>query len=297
MAKKNSFYRHKKAVSTKNGIRSRTRRGQFAQHWWSKRWIDFIERLAEPGRMQRGRTYARQGQVLDIDVQPGLIEARVQGSRRTPYQVRLYFDIIDRSVLPLLIERFNRRASIAAYLLAGQMPPELEALFEEQGARLFPEPHGHNRLFCSCPDDSDFCKHIAAVLYLVGEVFDQDPLLLLRLRGIGKEMILPDTNVALPDCTTEGGVDFLFDEELGAVTGGDDPAVPETESVALDYSFSGTPFEPMQPPSHRFSSRGALWLLQEFPFWRGEVPFRESMSDFYSKAMGFAQQIEAQEKE
>ena len=141
MAKKNSFYRHKKAVSTKNGIRSRTRRGQFAQHWWSKRWIDFIERLAEPGRMQRGRTYARQGQVLDIDVQPGLIEARVQGSRRTPYQVRLYFDIIDRSVLPLLIERFNRRASIAAYLLAGQMPPELEALFEEQGARLFPEPH------------------------------------------------------------------------------------------------------------------------------------------------------------
>jgi hypothetical protein len=58
------------------------------------------------------------------------------------------------------------------------------------------------------------------VLYLVGEVFDQDPLLLLRLRGIGKEMILPDTNVALPDCTTEGGVDFLFDEELGAVDGG-----------------------------------------------------------------------------
>lgn len=296
MLKKNSFYPHKKAVSTKNGIRSRTRRGQFAQHWWSKRWIDFIEQLAESGRMQRGRTYARRGQVLDIDVQPGLIEARVQGSRRAPYQVRLYFDVIDRSVLPLLIERFNRRASIAAYLLAGQMPPELEALFEEQGTRLFPEPHGHNRLFCSCPDDSPFCKHIVAVLYLVGEVFDQDPLLLLRLRGIGKEMIFSEGSGDFCGDVTGSGADFLFDEDSGAVTGGEDPTVLETESVAWDRSFYGIPFEPIQYPHHRFSSRGALWLLQEFPFWRGEVPFRESMSDFYSKAMGFAQQIEAQEK-
>lgn len=298
MAKRNHFYEHKRAVSAKNGIRARTRRGQFAQHWWSKRWIDFIERLAEPGRMQRGRTYARQGQVLDIDVLPGLIEARVQGSRRAPYQVRLYFDVIDRSIQQLLMERFNQRASIAAYLLAGQMPPELEAIFEEQGALLFPDSHGRNRLFCSCSDDSDFCKHIAAVLYLVGEVFDQDPLLLLRLRGIGKEMIFSTVNGGVSASESEDGADFLFDEELGPVIGGEDREIGEKESIPMGHYFYGVPFPSIEYAPERFISRGgALGLLQEFPFWRGEVPFRESMTEFYSKAMQFAQQIESQEKE
>src|SRR5438552_2914202 len=76
-------------IRPESGIRARNQRGAFVSSWWAGRWIAALERLVDTGRLARGRTYARQGQVVSLDVRKGEIDALVQGSRRLPYQVTI----------------------------------------------------------------------------------------------------------------------------------------------------------------------------------------------------------------
>ena len=69
------------------GIRGQNQRGAFGSSWWAKRWITALAQLMDAGRLARGRGYARSGQVLDLDIAPGRVAARVQGSRPAPYKV------------------------------------------------------------------------------------------------------------------------------------------------------------------------------------------------------------------
>src|SRR5437588_6408705 len=71
------------------GIRAQTTRGQFGKSWWAQRWIAALERLVDPGRLSRGRSYARSGQVTKLDVSKGNVDAAVQGSRPKPYRVTI----------------------------------------------------------------------------------------------------------------------------------------------------------------------------------------------------------------
>src|SRR5687767_10891924 len=74
-----------------DGIRAQTQRGKFGQTWWAGRWIAALERLVDPGRLSRGRSYARGGQVLTLDVASGGVTSQVQGSRPRPYTVSIGF--------------------------------------------------------------------------------------------------------------------------------------------------------------------------------------------------------------
>src|SRR5947207_13225371 len=73
----------------RDGLKARTQRGSFSQTWWGRRWIDALEGFGWGNRLQRGRSYARRGQVVDLEVKPGQVQARVQGLRPEPYKVRL----------------------------------------------------------------------------------------------------------------------------------------------------------------------------------------------------------------
>lgn len=183
------YFPHSAPIRVENGIKARTQHGQFGEHWWAQRWIAVLESFGWDNRLQRGRAYARKGQVLNIDVRPGRVTARVQGSRRTPYTVQIEIKPLGEAQWERVIDAMAQQALFAARLLAGEMPPEIEQVFQAVGVSLFPTS-GDVAMDCSCPDWVIPCKHIAAVYYLLGEEFDRDPFLLLTLRGRTRDQVM-----------------------------------------------------------------------------------------------------------
>ena len=172
-----------------NGIKAQSGR-QFGKTWWASKWLSALERLIDSGRLSRGRSYARSGQVLNIDIKPGRVDSRVQGSRPSPYKVQIEIEPLSDGEWNRVADVMATQAIFAAKLLAGEMPQNIEEAFAKAKADLFPMARGDLQTECSCPDWSNPCKHIAAVYYLLGEQFDADPFLLFRLRGKSKDEIV-----------------------------------------------------------------------------------------------------------
>lgn len=173
----------------KDGIKAESKRGQIGSKWWSKKWISVLESFGWDNRLQRGRTYARQGQVLDIHIEPGLVTAKVQGSRSTPYKVSIKLPVLPDESWKHALQAMSKRAVFMAKLLNGEMPNEIEEAFTGK-FHIFPQNGKEIDADCSCPDWANPCKHIAAVYYLLAEEFDRDPYLLFLLRGRTKEQVL-----------------------------------------------------------------------------------------------------------
>ncbi len=177
-------------IRVDGGIKARSKRGAIGEQWWSRRFISVLESYGMSGRLARGRSYARAGQVLDFALSQGKVTARVQGSRVRPYQVRI-------GVLPLTTAQWRRvlqklasQALFRAKLLAGEMPHEIEEVFGECGTPLFPRSAADLDMHCSCPDWGVPCKHLAAVCYVLAEEFDRDPFGMLAWRGKGRDELL-----------------------------------------------------------------------------------------------------------
>ena len=177
-------------IRVEGGIRARSARGAIGENWWSRRFIEVLESYGSSGRLTRGRNYARVGQVLGLEIGKGRISARVQGSRETPYQVDVRIKQLPAARWEAVEESLAEQALFRAKLLAGEMPPEIEVVFTEAGASLFPQSWGDFVLLCSCPDQTVPCKHLAAVFYLLAEAFDRDPFLVLRLRGRDRDELM-----------------------------------------------------------------------------------------------------------
>lgn len=186
------YFKPTKAIKTKDGIKAQSKRGAFAKNWWAQRWITALERLVDSGRLSRGRSYARQGQVLSIDETKDGIAARVQGSMRTPYKISIKINHLTDPEWDKVIDALAEQAIFTAQLLAGEMPQDIEQAFERAKVSLFPSKRGDLTTDCSCPDYSNPCKHIAAAHYILGERFDEDPFLIFRLRGRTQEQVMQE---------------------------------------------------------------------------------------------------------
>jgi uncharacterized Zn finger protein len=160
--------------------------------WWGVRWIEALERLSQEysRRLARGRTYARAGRVHDLEVEPGLVSARVTGSRRTPYRVSLRIASIASADWDRAVAAMAEQAVFAAELLAGRMPAAIDDCFRAASASLFPVAGRDLTTECTCPDWANPCKHVAAMHYVLGEAFDKDPFLLFALRGRDRQDVL-----------------------------------------------------------------------------------------------------------
>jgi uncharacterized Zn finger protein len=161
-----------------------------ADTWWSQRFVAVLESYGLGGRMGRGRRYARTGQVLSLDVRPGLLVAQVQGSRRTPYMVTITMRRPTTKQWNAIDAAMRARVGFAATLLSGEVPADLEAVFDASGTPLLPTTWAHLTTRCSCPDPANPCKHIAAVLYVFADQLDADPWLLLAWRGRTRDQVL-----------------------------------------------------------------------------------------------------------
>lgn len=183
------WYPESRPIATEKGLKSRSKRGEFTRNWWAKRWIGALERLMDTNRLRRGRRYARGGQVLSIEECSGGVVAEVQGSRTRPYRVTVELEALTEEQWKSVIDALSGRALFTARLLAGEMPEDIEESFSAAGVSLFPERRNELRTSCSCPDWAEVCKHTAAVHYILGEQFDEDPFLLFRLRGRSEEKL------------------------------------------------------------------------------------------------------------
>lgn len=183
-------YRSSKPIPVRYGLRTSKQQGKIGETWWSQRWIRALEEVQVGARLARGRSYARRGQVLDMEVQPGRVIAHVQGSRPQPYQVAICLRTFSEEEWRTVITTLAARAVFAAKLLAGEMPHDIERVCDAAGVSLFPKTMNDLQTECSCPDWANPCKHIAAVHYLLADSFDKDPFLLFALRGKTKDQIL-----------------------------------------------------------------------------------------------------------
>jgi uncharacterized Zn finger protein len=177
-------------LPVEGGLVTSRQRGAMAESWWSNRFIEVLESYGLGGRMQRGRRYARAGQVLDLEIRPSVVAAQVQGSRPRPYRVFLELRPPTDAQWEAIEQAMAAKVGFAAHLLAGEVPPELEAVFREAGVELFPARWSDLRTDCNCPDWGDPCKHIAAVLYVLADQLDADPWLLIEWRGRSREELL-----------------------------------------------------------------------------------------------------------
>jgi uncharacterized Zn finger protein len=184
------FYERSVPLPAQDGIEARSRRGEIGETWWSRRFIELLESFGVGSRLQRGRTYARSGQVIELDVEHGVVLAKVQGSRHTPYRVRIRFKALTENQWRRAEKAMAAQALPLAKLLAGEMPNDIEELLEECKLTLFPRSASELAASCTCPDGVNPCKHIAATYYILAERFDEDPFLIFTWRGRDQDELI-----------------------------------------------------------------------------------------------------------
>ena len=232
-------------IESAEGIKALSRRGAFARNWWATRWIEAMEHLLDYGRLARGRSYARRGQVLSIEETKDGIHARVQGSRPKPYTVTIRVEPLSDAQWEQVIDALAEQALFAAQLLAGEMPHDIEDAFQTAGVSLFPARRSDLATHCSCPDWANPCKHIAATHYILGERFDEDPFLLFRLRGRSQEQILEALRQRRAGISEADEIEEEEEDEVETST-------PLSESLDRFWSLAA-PLEPfpieIKPPA------------------------------------------------
>ena len=271
------YYPKPKPRIAADGIKAQSKK--FGQTWWASRWLTALERLVDAGRLSRGRSYARSGQVLNIDITTGKVTARVQGSRPQPYKVKIDIKPLTDEQWARVADAMAAQAIFAAKLLAGEMPNEIEEAFATAKVSLFPLKRDDLLTECSCPDYSNPCKHIAAVYYLLGEQFDGDPFLLFRLRGQSKPEIMDLLRARRS--TPEADAAPIAPRREKKVETPDEPAVPlDAEldrfwALAADLSDVRATIE--RPPL----DAAPIKRLGKPGFWHGSEDFMAMMTVAY----------------
>lgn len=258
-----------------HGIKAQSRRGEFGKSWWASRWNAALERLVNPGRLARGRSYARSGQVISMDVTKDGVKAVVQGTRKEPYTVQIKFKRLTDAAWDRVLDAMSEQAIYAARLLSGEMPEQIEEVFDSVGTSLFPSEKDDMRTTCSCPDTANPCKHIAAVHYLLGERFDEDPFLMFLLRGRSQEEIVAALRARRVGPEPEAGADAEVEQAAEPDMVAFWSAPPQTEEIALHFAL---------PESDAL----AIKRLGPPTFVRDQIAFTRVMERLYEQIGEFA---------
>lgn len=160
--------------------------------WWGKAWCRNMEQYLDyENRLPRGRSYVRNGAVIDLVIGEGKVSALVQGSRSRPYEVEIRVSPLGKTKMKKVSALCSRELDSLEELVKGKFPKSLETLLTEEGA-LFPTDR-EIRFDCSCPDWALMCKHVAAVMYGIGVRLDENPFYFFILRGMDPDALLRHT--------------------------------------------------------------------------------------------------------
>ncbi|MEZ4582733.1 MAG: hypothetical protein R3A10_14040 [Caldilineaceae bacterium] len=205
---------------------------QTSNHWWGRRWLQFLQELALVGDAADVAKQLSGTRVRQLEVGPGQIDATVHVRERGDCQVTIKLPVLDDAQWEAVLDALAGQAIFSAQLLAGDMPQDVERLFAKAGARLLPTDAEMPSHTCSCcTSEETLCKPLLATYVAVGEMLNDDPWLLFRLRGRDRQQILRGlrirrnrlTNVSGETAGTDAGANvYRTDGEGGAA-----PAPPE----------------------------------------------------------------------
>ncbi|MEL6404685.1 MAG: SWIM zinc finger family protein [Chloroflexota bacterium] len=233
------------ALTIEGPIQAMSRRGDIGREWWGRQWVQAMNNLGMDGRLQRGKTYARNGSVQRIHISEGMVYADVQGNRAYPYRTAIELKLFTDEEWARALDALRGQALYVAKLLAGEMPQDIEQVFQEAGLSLFPNKRKDISFECSCPDWGDPCKHAAAVYYLVAEQLDSDPFILFHLRGRRRELLLQALNQTSGSAGAESVLEARFKLTAGKFWRDDVPQVIRQKPNRQDIPFAlrqlGTP--------------------------------------------------------
>jgi len=167
-----------------------------AKTFWGKAWCDNLEAYSDfENRLPRGRTYVRNGSVIDLKIEPGKVVAQVMGS--SLYRINIGISILPATKWKKLIDDCTGSIATLIELLQGRFSKAVMTRICDPQTGLFPSPK-EIRLDCSCPDWAEMCKHVAAALYGVGARLDEKPELLFVLRQVDANDLLAAQAAELP---------------------------------------------------------------------------------------------------
>jgi uncharacterized Zn finger protein len=157
---------------------------QFGKTWWGEHWLRSLENVDYDNRLPRGASYARNGYVKEVKIKENQINARVAGSRPTPYKVNLIVPPFFEEQIELLMDGIIQRPALISKLLNRELDPEILTIAEEAGLKVFPRQWTDFKMQCSCPDWAVPCKHLAAVIYMVSREIDNNPFLVFEIHKV-----------------------------------------------------------------------------------------------------------------
>jgi uncharacterized Zn finger protein len=188
-----------------------------AKRFWGQAWCKHIESYSDfANRLPRGRTYARNGSVIDLQVDPGMVRALVTGSDL--YTVRVDVAGLETKPWKALAGRCAGKIDSAVELLSGELSSAVMEMLCDRETGIFPSSRQLS-MECSCPDYAALCKHLAAVLYGIGSRFDREPELLFVLRGVDKMDLVEAAGAGALLGATKSGSDELDAGSLAEVFG------------------------------------------------------------------------------
>ncbi len=197
-----------------------------ASTFWGKAWCTNLESYSDfANRLPRGRTYVRNGSVIDLKIEKGRIKALVYGSEL--YEIQIDIDPLPKARWEALKKQCAGQIASLVELLQGRLSKGVMERVTDRKDGLFPAP-SEIEMQCSCPDYAGMCKHLAAVLYGIGNRFDSSPELLFLLRGVDHLELIEQAIPAAPSEAGRGSP-AIASEDLGDIFGievdaGPDPA-------------------------------------------------------------------------
>lgn len=197
--------------------------------FWGLAWCRNLESYQDyESRLPRGRSYLRQGNVYNLEIEPGKLSAVVAGSEL--YDTSITIQPLPKKQWQQIVKSSSGQVGSMLDLLAGKLGDGLMKVLTDPNGGLFPKPK-EIRFDCSCPDFADMCKHVSAVLYGVGVLLDTKPEMLFTLRGVDQaELLSSASSAAITDLSTDAGdlagadLSAIFGIDLGAEETPEPPA-------------------------------------------------------------------------
>ncbi|WP_213956765.1 MULTISPECIES: hypothetical protein [unclassified Variovorax] len=187
-----------------------------AKSFWGKAWCDNLESYSDfANRLPRGRTYARNGSVIDLRIEPGKVHALVCGSEL--YSVEITVHPLEAKAWDAIMKECSGKVASVIELLQGRLSQAVMETVTRRGEGLFPQPTQIS-LRCNCPDAASMCKHVAATLYGIGARLDDEPELLFRLRHVEPTELIRQA-ADIPMMTPPDAQGVLDSADLSALFG------------------------------------------------------------------------------
>ncbi len=198
-------------------------RKSYGNTYWGKEWLNSLTQIDYSNRLPRGRTYANKGAAGDIQIDGNRITAKVQGSRRRPYNISVSVNKFTPTEKAKIVQLVTENPIHLSKLLNRELPSQLDKACQRVGINIFPKSWKDMNGQCSCPDWAVPCKHLASVLYLIANEIDKNPFLVFELHGF-------DLFKGLE------GVGYTIGEQK-------DIAVLRVSELQTTYKFDDTTFE------------------------------------------------------